>query len=307
MNDNSSDTGARAPFAQWIAGWHLVTLTALILSLGAVFLETRHAGEVDAIRLLIRLTARVSLGFFCLAFSATAANRMWPNAWTRWQVRRSVSNAVHAKFTARSMVVPVILASLLFGGCANLSNRPSGFLESYDHLKPDPKDGHRLGYVRADWKKSDYTGVLIEPAVVRLTADDQKKITAQEITELAAYSDAALRKALRKEWMIVTTAEPGTLRIRSAITGIDTSDPVLNVLTSLVLCPVDNGGVSMEFEVLDASSGEQLMVLAGFTNCTPLEGLWAFSRFGQAHWGIDRWVAELRKTARPAVTKVAAK
>jgi hypothetical protein len=205
------------------------------------------------------------------------------------------------------IVLPLLFASFLLGGCASMSNHSSGFLESYEHLKPDPKDSHRLVYERADWKKSDYTGVLIEPAVVCLTPEDQEKITAKEMTDLAAYSNKALRKALAKEWKIVTAAEPGTLRVRYAITGVDTSNPVLNVATSLVLCPVDNGGVSMEFEVSDASSGEKLVALSGFSNATPLEGLWAFTRLGQAHWGIDRWSDALRRIVSPSVTKIAAK
>ncbi len=213
--------------------------------------------------------------------------------------------AVKSQFGSRWIIFPVLLTSLLLGGCASMSNRSSGFLDSYEHLKPDSKDSHRLVYERADWKKSVYTGVLIEPAIVRLTAEDQKKITATEITALAAYSDRALRKAFAKDWKIVTAAEPGTLRVRSAITGVDTSNPALNVATSLVLCPVDNGGVSMEFEVSDATSGEQLVALAGFSNATPLEGLWAFTRFGQAHWAINRWSVELRKMVPPTVTKIA--
>lgn len=435
-------------------GWRLVALTAFVMSFGAVILMTWHDGDVDSIRLLIRLTARVSLGFFCLAFSATAVNRIWPNVWTRWQVanrrylglsfavshfihavaisifigryaaqfhevhpgsnvpggigyvfllamtvtsfdrtaalvgpriwralhasgayvlwtifvisevsrvrddrihlwfvaplllaaairilawwrsragtsngqaadlltaaefklttarsylRSSMSKAIHSKSASRSIILPLVFASFLLGGCANMSNHSSGFLGNYGHLKPDPKDSHRLVYEQTDWKKSEYTGVLIEPVVVRLRAEDESKITAKEITDLAAYSEAALRKALGKEWKIVTVAEPGTLRVRSAITGIDTSDPVLNVLTSLVLCPVDNGGVSMEFEVRDAANGDQLVALAGFSTGTPLEGLWAFTRFGQAHWGIDHWSVELRKIAHPIVTKVATK
>jgi hypothetical protein len=215
--------------------------------------------------------------------------------------------ASKSKFAARLIVLPLVLASLLFGGCASMSNRPSGFLNSYEELKPDSKDSHRLVYERADWKKSAYASVLIEPTVVRLTAEDQKKITAQETTELAAYTDKALRKTFAKEWKIVTAAEPGTLRVRSAITGVDTSNPVLNVATSLVLCPVDNGGVSMEFEVSDAANGARLVALAGYSNATPLEGLWAFTRFGQAHWGIDRWSLALRKIVQPTVTKIAAK
>lgn len=217
------------------------------------------------------------------------------------------STVVQSKFASGVRVLPVIIAGLFFGGCATMSNHPSGFLESYGQMKPDPKDTHRLVHESAVWEKSAYTGVLIEPTVIRLTAEDQNKVTPQEMTDLAAYSDGALRKAFAKEWKIVTAPEPGTLRVRSAITGVDTSDPVLNVLTSLVICPVDNGGVSMEFEVLDASSGEKLLALAGYTNCTPLEGFWAFSRFGQAHWGIDRWSTALRKIAHPTGTKLAAK
>ena len=43
--------------------------------------------DVDGVRMVIRFTARTSLLFFCLAFSAAALARLWPNAWTRWQRR----------------------------------------------------------------------------------------------------------------------------------------------------------------------------------------------------------------------------
>jgi hypothetical protein len=215
--------------------------------------------------------------------------------------------AFNSKLVARAGILPVILGSLLLGGCANMTNHSSGFLGSYENLKPDPKDSHRLVYQRADWKKSDYTSVLIEPAVVRLSLADQKKITAKEMSELIAYNDKALRKAFEKEWKVVTTAQPGTLRVRSAITGVDTCNPVLNVATAFVIFPVDNGGVSMEYEVRDAANGEQLMALAGYSNSTPLDALWSFTRLGQAHYAIDHWSAELRKIAHPVVKKIAAK
>ncbi|MEI7552705.1 MAG: DUF3313 domain-containing protein [Verrucomicrobiota bacterium] len=220
---------------------------------------------------------------------------------------RRVLAAFHSKLATRVGILPVILGSLLLGGCANMTNHSSGFLGSYENLKQDPKDSHRLVYERTDWKKADYTSVLIEPAVVRLTADDQKKVTATEISELAAYNDKALRKAFEKDWKIVTAAEPGTLRVRSAITGVDTCNPVLNVATALMICPVDNGGVSLEYEVRDASNGEQLVALAGYSNSTPLEGLWAFTRFGQAHYAIDHWSAVLRKIVHPTVKRIASK
>lgn len=104
MNNNSPVSGTWGLFVRWITGWRLVALTALVSSFTALGLLTLQDGDVDSVRLLIRITARVSLGFFCLAFSATAANRIWPNGLTRWQVanRRylglsfAVSHLIHA-------------------------------------------------------------------------------------------------------------------------------------------------------------------------------------------------------------------
>jgi DMSO/TMAO reductase YedYZ heme-binding membrane subunit len=54
--------------------------------------------------MVIRFTARTSLLFFCLAFSAAALARLWPNAWTQWQRRNrrylgvtfAASHGIHA-------------------------------------------------------------------------------------------------------------------------------------------------------------------------------------------------------------------
>ncbi len=274
MNNNSLVSGTQLPFPRLITRSPLAALRAV-------------AGSGLIVNLVNTLQSKLTM----------ALNYLRPGG----------ARAIQPSFVARLTILPVIFASLLVGGCSNMSNHSSGFLESYEHLKPDPKDSHRLVYEQTDWKKSDYTSVLIEPSVVRLTAEDRKKTTAQEISDLAAYNDRALRKAFVKVCKVVTVAEAGTLRIRSAITGVDTSNPVLNVVTSLVACPVDNGGVSVEYEVRDAANGEQLVALAGFTNATPLEGLWAYTRFGQAHYAIDHWSVELRKLVHPTATKVAAK
>jgi hypothetical protein len=54
--------------------------------------------------MVIRFTARTSLLFFCMAFSAAALARLWPNAWTHWQRRNrralgvtfAASHGIHA-------------------------------------------------------------------------------------------------------------------------------------------------------------------------------------------------------------------
>lgn len=76
------------------------------------------------------------------------------------------------------------------------------------------------------------------------------------------------------------------------------SSPALNVATSLVLCPVDNGGVSMEFEVSDAANGEQLVALSGFSNATPLEGLYTLQPSALGNRPLERCAAQDRSPDR---------
>jgi DMSO/TMAO reductase YedYZ heme-binding membrane subunit len=88
----------------WFEGWRLFALLALILIALCVAIAGVREFDVNGIRMVVRFTARTSLVFFCLAFSAAALVRLWPNAWTRWQRRNrrylgvtfAASHALHA-------------------------------------------------------------------------------------------------------------------------------------------------------------------------------------------------------------------
>src|SRR3954453_965559 len=115
----------------WFEGWRLfavLTLTLAALSLG---IAGMRQFEVDGVRMVIRFTARTSLLFFCLAFSAAAMVRLRPNAWTRWQRRNrrmlgltfAASHGIHAVAIAAFAVMDpagyaaaTSLASYIFGG-----------------------------------------------------------------------------------------------------------------------------------------------------------------------------------------------
>jgi sulfoxide reductase heme-binding subunit YedZ len=81
--------------------------------------------------MVIRFTARTSLLFFCLAFSAAALARLWPNGWTRWQRRNrrylgvtfAASHGLHAIAIAgfaamdpAGYAAATSAASYIFGG-----------------------------------------------------------------------------------------------------------------------------------------------------------------------------------------------
>jgi methionine sulfoxide reductase heme-binding subunit len=88
----------------WFEGWRLFAVLTLTLIALCIWIAGMRQFEVDGVRMVVRFTARTSLLFFCLAFSAAALARLWPNAWTRWQRRNrrylgvtfAASHGVHA-------------------------------------------------------------------------------------------------------------------------------------------------------------------------------------------------------------------
>jgi sulfoxide reductase heme-binding subunit YedZ len=88
--------------------------------------------DVEGVRLLIRVTARTSLLFFLLAYTAQAFWVLWPGAASRWvrQYRRQwgwllvVSHTIHAV----GIVSLAVMAPVLFQVLAPLSNRITGGL-----------------------------------------------------------------------------------------------------------------------------------------------------------------------------------
>ena len=112
-------------------GWRLLAvLTMSLIALSLWIASMRHF-EVDGVRMVIRFTARSSLLLFCLAFSASALARLWPNAWTRWQRRNrrylglsfAASHAIHAaaivvfaRMDPAGFMEATSPASYIFGG-----------------------------------------------------------------------------------------------------------------------------------------------------------------------------------------------
>jgi len=85
-----------------LQGWRLLGLLSLgLLALAGLVLALQP--DVAGVRMVIRLTARTSLVLFLLALTASAAARLWPGPWTRWQLRNrrylglgfAASHAIH--------------------------------------------------------------------------------------------------------------------------------------------------------------------------------------------------------------------
>jgi sulfoxide reductase heme-binding subunit YedZ len=115
----------------YFEGWYLLAATSLAMAALAVWLASMRGFEVEGVRMVIRYTARTSLLLFCLAFSASALHRLWPGAFTRWQLRNrrylglsfAVSHLIHAvAIVCFAVMAPPLFreatspASFIFGG-----------------------------------------------------------------------------------------------------------------------------------------------------------------------------------------------
>jgi methionine sulfoxide reductase heme-binding subunit len=115
----------------WFEGWRLFAVLTLVLIVLSIWIASMRQFEVDGVRMVIRFTARTSLLFFCLAFSAAALARLWPNMWTRWQRRNrrylgvtfAASHGIHAVAIACFAIMDpagymgaTSAASYIFGG-----------------------------------------------------------------------------------------------------------------------------------------------------------------------------------------------
>jgi len=115
----------------WLEGWRLLAALTLSLIALSLWIAAMRQFEVEGVRMVIRFTARSSLLLFCLAFSAAALARLWPNAWTRWQHRNrrylglsfAASHAIHAgaivafaRMDPAGFADATSAASYIFGG-----------------------------------------------------------------------------------------------------------------------------------------------------------------------------------------------
>ena len=146
--------------------------------------------------------------------------------------------------SARSLSGLGVLAYGLFV-CATAATaqevRDTSFLKNESQLQPGRGSQAQLVYINPETDFSRYDKVVVDR--VALWFRDEKAdggIESAEQQHLAGYFTAALRHQLQLEFHPVEASQPGTLRVRAAITRLSKS------------------GASVAIEVVDAISGSRL-------------------------------------------------
>lgn len=135
-------------------------------------------------------------------------------------------------------LLPVVL---MLGGCASTEQardvKSSGFLGDYSMLQEGEKGQARRLYINPTYEKAckTYDKVLIEPVTLWTRENkDLADLPAEDRQILVNYLHGALVSELGKYYQIVQAPEPGTLRIRAAITEAEGSWAVPDTSSSFM-------------------------------------------------------------------------
>jgi hypothetical protein len=181
------------------------------------------------------------------------------------------------------------LATVGFVGCASVRTKPSGFLGSYEDMKPSKPGGRGLVY-RDAAINGEYHAVIVEP--VSLQTNAAAKLSPRKQVELAEKLTGRARKVFAGKYEIATEPGPGVLRLRMTVNDINKSSPVINVVTTAAAyLPFDMGAVSVEMEAVDSVNGHRVAALLGKRQGLPLTPAGFFGSFvptGHARTGFTR-------------------
>jgi hypothetical protein len=189
-----------------------------------------------------------------------------------------------------SVFLPALfgLALVLFSvGCATSTQTRSGFISNYGNLKAVTD----VPGLFAESKSTGRQNRPIRVAPVRWGMSDHESgaVNEHERLELCTYAQRELERAVEKASSKLTapaTDQP-PLELRAAITRVETSNTALNIVTTIVvLMPLNNGGVCLEWKLIDPSSEKILAQGVAVQTGKPWQIKASFEALGHAKKGL---------------------
>ncbi len=195
--------------------------------------------------------------------------------------------------TVGKCLIWIVSLALLTGaiGHAEAQTRTSGFLIDYSEFKPSSEIRGALVYEHPAVTLKDFNKIIVEPIAVHFAPSAEGvTIDPAKLNELAQYLHSQAVKALNEKYQVVNNSGPGVLRIRTAITGIERSIPILNIHPGTKLLGIGLGGASMEAEAVDSVTGERILAIVDSQHGNRMSLFAGLSEFSHAKQVMDMWV-----------------
>lgn len=207
-------------------------------------------------------------------------------------------NRIHERPLDYATVAAAIMCSIMLSLPSSGQETKSGFLGDYSklHQHPDPRREGAMVYAKPGLSLKAYKAVYIAyPHVQLASSDRQQTVDPRDLTELADYFHDKLVGAIEDTYELADEPGPGVLVVRSCIVDVNPISRVAGVAGKLALKVVnlDVGGASIEAELVDGDSGEQLAALVESKKADRVEvGMQGAKKWGHAKAAFKDW-AEL--------------
>ncbi len=200
--------------------------------------------------------------------------------------------------TSVLLIVAIAFMGLL-NGCDSGGVTKTGFLSDYSQLNSVSSTSLRTINKQA---LARYSRFMVDPVEVHfhhgakaIEARTDGKLTEGHIIDLTNYMHARLDKAVTNSGnRVVYQPGAGVARIRVAITDIQKSDMISLMPTTKVVTGAGIGGASMEAEIVDSMTGEQIgaIVESQTGSRVPLANLGDWDAARQV---VGDWAKKLQK------------
>ena len=198
-----------------------------------------------------------------------------------------------------SLIHFVLLAGLTatLSGCASNGMTRSGFLGDYDVLGKTKYENVLL-FKAPGFEPSRYREILVEDAQVVTATGRIGGLEAEQVRELLDHVNSELRHLQTKS---EAPASSGRIRVRVAITTIETPNRAVNTLTTLLVGPVSTGGASLEFVAVDEQSDRRVAAASCFEHGNALADFkGSYTLLGHAKSAITTCLERINSAWRSA-------
>lgn len=156
-----------------------------------------------------------------------------------------------------SVMLTAMMCIVALSGCGGGEQVKTGFLSDYSKLQKESDSSLRYVNEKA---VAGYSGFMVDPVKVVLQsgAKSEGQLTEQQKTDLTNYLHSKIVEAVQGAGKkVVYQPAAGVARVRVALTNIEKTSAV-NMVPQASLLGAGIGGASMEAEVVDSVTGQQI-------------------------------------------------
>jgi hypothetical protein len=159
-----------------------------------------------------------------------------------------------------SLILMVVICVIVMSGCGAKEMKTEGFLSDYSKLQKESNSS--LRYLDTEALK-EYSAIIVDPVIPKVYHNEKtkKKLTEEELTDLIGYIHAKMVEAVEGAGKKVAY-RPGTgvARLRIALTNLSKTNAI-NVIPTAALLGTGIGGATVEMEIVDSMTGQQIGAL----------------------------------------------